>query len=224
MAAESTINPNERYCTSCGSVVKEQAEICTDCGVRNDIQTGKNSPGKFYCHSCGEHLHSDAKRCPNCGVSYDPASSSSSGFGSGLSDADAILWGLGIISVLIGLGGLSDGVTPGTLVVAAVFIVGGLVLLPPVREELSKEHSVLTFGTVRGVDTQQVDAHAEPCISCNSPIETGGVAKHYYEEWVVFGLTLRRTESGTNVYCNVCSGDGADRQRTTERSPTLETE
>lgn len=227
MAAESSINPNERYCTSCGSVVKEQAEICTDCGVRNDIQAGRNSPGKFYCHACGEHLNSEARRCPNCGVSHDPSSSSSSsssGWSSGLSNADAILWGLGIISVLIGLGGLSNGVTPGTLVVAAVFIVGGLVLLPPVRETLSKEHPILTFGTVRDVDSQPVDSHTERCLSCDSPVDNGGVARRYYEDLVVFGLTVRRTEGGTNVYCSVCSRDGFDRDTTAERSPTLETE
>lgn len=29
-----TINANEKYCHSCGSVIKKEAEICVKCGVR----------------------------------------------------------------------------------------------------------------------------------------------------------------------------------------------
>jgi hypothetical protein len=34
--------PDEAFCTSCGSIIKEQAEICPDCGVRQ--QAGGNAP------------------------------------------------------------------------------------------------------------------------------------------------------------------------------------
>ncbi len=31
--SEATLGANEEYCSSCGSVVKKEAEICTECGV-----------------------------------------------------------------------------------------------------------------------------------------------------------------------------------------------
>lgn len=31
--------PGEEYCTSCGAVIKKEAEICPECGVRHARQT-----------------------------------------------------------------------------------------------------------------------------------------------------------------------------------------
>ncbi|WP_336133955.1 hypothetical protein [Natronomonas amylolytica] len=33
-SAARTPGPDECYCTSCGSIIKEKAELCPDCGVR----------------------------------------------------------------------------------------------------------------------------------------------------------------------------------------------
>jgi hypothetical protein len=41
-AAGGEPGPDEAFCTSCGSIIKEQAEICPDCGVRQ--QSGGNAP------------------------------------------------------------------------------------------------------------------------------------------------------------------------------------
>lgn len=32
--AEDEAGPGEKYCSSCGEVIKEEAEICPECGVR----------------------------------------------------------------------------------------------------------------------------------------------------------------------------------------------
>lgn len=31
--------PDEQFCTSCGEIIKKEAEICTDCGVRQQPAT-----------------------------------------------------------------------------------------------------------------------------------------------------------------------------------------
>lgn len=38
------LGPDEVYCTSCGEVIKEEAEVCPECGVRQ--KTGDNDEGK----------------------------------------------------------------------------------------------------------------------------------------------------------------------------------
>lgn len=42
MAEERTPGPDEKYCSSCGEIIKEEAEICPECGVRQD---SGSSPG-----------------------------------------------------------------------------------------------------------------------------------------------------------------------------------
>jgi hypothetical protein len=37
--------PDEVFCTSCGSAIKKRAEICPECGVRNDGSTSSASSG-----------------------------------------------------------------------------------------------------------------------------------------------------------------------------------
>jgi hypothetical protein len=37
--------PDEAYCTSCGSIIKEQAEICPECGVRQQPTGGAPQRG-----------------------------------------------------------------------------------------------------------------------------------------------------------------------------------
>ena len=35
--------PDEQYCSSCGEVIKKEAEICPDCGVRQSSEATVNS-------------------------------------------------------------------------------------------------------------------------------------------------------------------------------------
>ncbi|WP_273836134.1 hypothetical protein [Halococcus sp. PRR34] len=42
------LGPDEVYCTSCGATIKNQAEVCPECGVRqttDERQTGKQKQG-----------------------------------------------------------------------------------------------------------------------------------------------------------------------------------
>ncbi len=43
MAEKETPGANEQYCSSCGEVIKEDAEICPECGVRQ--KSSSTSPG-----------------------------------------------------------------------------------------------------------------------------------------------------------------------------------
>lgn len=39
------LGPREQYCSSCGNVIKEAAEICPDCGVRVQSANNQSSSG-----------------------------------------------------------------------------------------------------------------------------------------------------------------------------------
>ena len=43
-APESALAADEQYCSSCGSVIKTEATICPECGVKQD-ETSDNDPG-----------------------------------------------------------------------------------------------------------------------------------------------------------------------------------
>lgn len=43
-AAAGEPGPDEAYCTSCGSIIKEQAEICPECGVRQQPTQAGGAP------------------------------------------------------------------------------------------------------------------------------------------------------------------------------------
>lgn len=45
MADDEQPGPNEQYCSSCGEIIKEDAEICPNCGVRQKSSTGGGSSG-----------------------------------------------------------------------------------------------------------------------------------------------------------------------------------
>jgi TM2 domain-containing membrane protein YozV len=61
------ITVDERYCFSCGSVIKKAAVICPKCGVN---QSGRNNTAvvDVYCVSCGKIIKKEAVTCPFCGV------------------------------------------------------------------------------------------------------------------------------------------------------------
>jgi hypothetical protein len=42
MTGERTSNPGEKFCSSCGSTIREEAEICPNCGVRQWQRPARN--------------------------------------------------------------------------------------------------------------------------------------------------------------------------------------
>lgn len=41
-AADGSPKPDERYCSSCGEIIKREAEICPECGVRQRPPAGSS--------------------------------------------------------------------------------------------------------------------------------------------------------------------------------------
>lgn len=42
--ADQEPGPDEQYCPTCGEIIKQQAEICPECGVRNQKEALTSSP------------------------------------------------------------------------------------------------------------------------------------------------------------------------------------
>lgn len=61
------MNNDEKYCFSCGEVIKKEAELCVKCGV-NQLKKSSTSASEVYCFSCGELIKKEAEICPKCGV------------------------------------------------------------------------------------------------------------------------------------------------------------
>ena len=61
------MNNDEKYCFSCGEVIKKEAEICPKCGV-NQLKKYNTSALEIYCSSCGGLIKKEAEICPKCGV------------------------------------------------------------------------------------------------------------------------------------------------------------
>jgi rubredoxin len=58
---------DEKYCFSCGEVIKKEAQICMKCGVRQNARGGVGAVN-VYCASCGKTIKKEAAICPHCGV------------------------------------------------------------------------------------------------------------------------------------------------------------
>jgi RNA polymerase subunit RPABC4/transcription elongation factor Spt4 len=61
---------DEKYCFSCGSVIKRAAEICPKCGV-NQSKRSNTTAIDVYCTSCGKTIRKEASTCPFCGVAQE---------------------------------------------------------------------------------------------------------------------------------------------------------
>ena len=61
------MNNDEKYCFSCGEIIKKEAEICPKCGV-NQLKRRDTSASEVHCFSCGEVIKKEAEICPKCGV------------------------------------------------------------------------------------------------------------------------------------------------------------
>jgi len=62
-----SIMADEKYCFSCGSVIKKAAEVCPKCGVNQNSRSSINAID-VYCSSCGKSIKKAASICPFCGV------------------------------------------------------------------------------------------------------------------------------------------------------------
>lgn len=105
---------DEKHCVSCGSVIQEEAEICPDCGVRQD--SSELDSAEKHCTSCGAVINMEAEICPDCGVrqetggSAEAAPAGASGEAQNASEALTLMLSYyranaarGAIHILIGL-------------------------------------------------------------------------------------------------------------------------
>lgn len=203
MSSNASPRADEQFCSTCGSIIKKRAEICPECGVKNTAQSGANGPAFQFCESCGEEIRSDTELCPNCGVTQTSPGSD------GLDGSDVILYVLGSLFIIVGLGTLLD--PEGGLVVSVltglVLTVAGIAMLPIVHQRSNRRYSLTTFGTVNSVEEYPVSNNAGPCAVCQRPV-TDGVRREYVEEFTLFGVVLSSETGGMNTYCETCAGTG----------------
>jgi hypothetical protein len=179
---------DEVFCASCGEPIKKQAELCPHCGVRNQ-EASQTSSVKTNESSLASEL-----REINQSTDIDIDELLRYGL-------KALAWIFGIFFLLGGLGGLSNGAG----IVGVVFIAIGAILLPPVRERISVEHSITTVGSVRSTGEGVIRNVNEPCSVCYDSIDKG-VARTYREQFVLFGVPLFTEDEGSNNYCRSCAG------------------
>lgn len=187
---------DEVFCASCGKAIKKQAEICPHCGVRTKEgnKAPSSSPSKRRSNS----------RISNSSPTTDYDISVLVEYGS-----LALQWFFGISLILAGFGAfLSGGDFLGfiaAILQGSILIVIGSVLIPPIRDKISMEHSVSTFGWTRSVSQEVIENTGEPCSACYDSINKG-VARTYQEQFVLFGVPLFVSEEGRNTYCRTCAG------------------
>lgn len=215
-----SLAPDEEYCSSCGDPVKQSAIICPNCGVDTD-STSSDTATEVYCESCGESIKAQAKICPNCGVKHSGGSSGGIDI-----DSEALYYvqiAFGALFLLAALGSLidlSDGIIT-SVFLSLLYGAIGLVLLPPVRNNLEKRHPVSTFGWTETVDTTAVSNSHENCSVCFESIESGH-KRAFGKEFVVFGITVFSNFEGENYYCNACLRDEPDVDVADIQSATIE--
>lgn len=189
---------DEVFCQHCGGSIKKQAEICPDCGVKNNGNISGQSTD-IYCRSCGESIKRQAEICPDCGVrnGYTSANNPSS-LDIDLLRVGAI--GFGVLFLLAGLGAM----TGGSILRGLSYLAIGLVLLPQVRRRISKEYSITTFGYVASVDEAIMSEPDLPCSACQNPVGDGVQRKHT-KQFVLFGAPIFTSNEGENIYCQSCA-------------------
>jgi RNA polymerase subunit RPABC4/transcription elongation factor Spt4/TM2 domain-containing membrane protein YozV len=62
---DASATAGEKHCVACGELIGENAELCPDCGVR---QQGVDLTGEKHCVACGSDIDANAELCPDCGV------------------------------------------------------------------------------------------------------------------------------------------------------------
>jgi RNA polymerase subunit RPABC4/transcription elongation factor Spt4 len=85
MGEAGTKGQDEVFCFSCGEIIRQEAEICPKCGVRQKPYSQRPMTGKseIYCQSCGELIKAEAEICPKCGVRQKPIGNTAPDNGNG---------------------------------------------------------------------------------------------------------------------------------------------
>jgi len=106
---------DEVFCESCGEIIKKQAEICPNCGVRNGRST---SPSRTNSSSSN-------------GVDIDQA-------------APVVAWGGGLIILLTGIGTIvePEGHIVRAVISGLTLILTGMFSLPPVRDTVKQQTDI----------------------------------------------------------------------------------
>lgn len=199
--------PNEVHCRHCGSIIKEQADICPDCGVSPDTPVDR-SARSAYCRSCGESVSPEAELCPSCGVRIGGGTAASGSNSGGSSSSGLATVGMifGILLLIASFGALTDGEIGSALLYGIV----GALLVPRIRNwfraHISVEHSITTFGRTRTVDERTARNASSPCSVCRGAVDDG-IARLYREEFVLLGVPVHTYDSGVNHYCRSCLGE-----------------
>jgi len=197
-----SLGPDEEFCSSCGEAVKKAAVLCPNCGVHSD-RSGSGSSTDVYCNSCGESIKQAAELCPNCGVRQQHSSDGNSGLDAEVVQYVQIVFGsLFLLAALGSLTDFSDGVVS-SVALFMIYAVIGLVLLPPVREQLEMRYPLTTFGWREATRTSNTGVAGESCSVCAEPIESG-VRRRFGKDLVLFGVVLWFDEQGANKYCSHC--------------------
>ena len=186
---------DEIFCRSCGEPIKAQAEICPHCGVRNQ--------GADSVSFSSTNKQQSKSRANTSDFSMDMDTSETIQYG-----LVVLQWGLGILLLLAGIGSLTSGGSFVGWIISVVqglmYIAIGALLIPPVREKISIEYPVSTFGRVRSVNQEFIQNPKKACDACYDGITTG-IARTYQEQFVLFGAPLFTLEQGENNYCRNCA-------------------
>jgi RNA polymerase subunit RPABC4/transcription elongation factor Spt4 len=73
---QSTPMADEKYCFSCGAIIKKAAAICPKCGVDQSSQSSTRA-ANVYCFSCGRTISRTVTACPFCGVTQSMGANAS---------------------------------------------------------------------------------------------------------------------------------------------------
>lgn len=184
---------DEIFCRSCGEPIKAQAEICPHCGVRNQ---GADRVSV-------SNTNNQQSRANTSDLSMDMGTSETIHTG-----LIALQWGLGILLLLAGIGSLTSGGSVVGWIISFIqgllFLAIGALLIPPIREKISIEYPMSTFGKVRSVNQEFLQNPNEVCDACYDGIERG-VSRTYKEQFVLFGAPLFTSGRGENNYCRSCA-------------------
>lgn len=107
-------------------------------------------------------------------------------------------------------------------VLGVLFALGGLSILPPVRQRLDRRHPVTKFGRRKSVDHRVVhptEGYDDPCVVCGRQGRSG-LRRRRRDETVVAGVPLLTHKLDHNYYCEQCATTdlfgGANRSKTTD--------
>jgi RNA polymerase subunit RPABC4/transcription elongation factor Spt4 len=73
---QSALMADEKYCFSCGAIIKKAAAICPKCGV-DQSSLSSTRAANVYCFSCGRTISKTAAACPFCGVTQSMGANAS---------------------------------------------------------------------------------------------------------------------------------------------------